>query len=111
MDFHQFHNGLRVLLNIDADEFLQATFGIDTKPADNSREWGVWTSFRDNPYRWFIRAPTDKAKAVFAIIEQRSEALKHRHKNGAPMFTADGTMLDDQGNRSIFDDIEEGESP
>lgn len=29
-----------------------------------------------------------------------------RHKNGAPMFSADGTMLDDKGNRSIFDDID-----
>lgn len=29
------------------------------------------------------------------------------HPNGAPMFSADGTMLDDKGNRSIFDDVDE----
>ncbi|MDO8534109.1 MAG: hypothetical protein Q7S17_05130 [Xanthobacteraceae bacterium] len=30
-----------------------------------------------------------------------------KHKNDAPMFAPDGTMLDDQGNRSIFDDVDE----
>lgn len=28
------------------------------------------------------------------------------HPNGAPMFTADGMLLDDQGGRSIFDDVD-----
>jgi hypothetical protein len=28
------------------------------------------------------------------------------HPNGAPMFAASGMMLDDQGNRSIFDDVD-----
>lgn len=30
-----------------------------------------------------------------------------KHDNGAPMFNADGMMLDDKGNRSIFDDVDE----
>jgi hypothetical protein len=33
-----------------------------------------------------------------------------RHKtypNGAKMYAKDGTMLDDKGNRSIFDDVDE----
>jgi hypothetical protein len=29
------------------------------------------------------------------------------HDNGARMFSDDGTMLDDAGNRSIFDDLDE----
>jgi hypothetical protein len=29
------------------------------------------------------------------------------YPNGAPMYAADGTMLDDQGNRSIFDDVDQ----
>ena len=29
------------------------------------------------------------------------------HANGAPMFDKSGMMLDDQGNRSIFDDVDE----
>lgn len=27
------------------------------------------------------------------------------HQNGAPKWTHDGTLLDDKGNRSIFDDL------
>ena len=34
-------------------------------------------------------------------------ALRH-YPGGAPMFDADGMMLDEAGNRSIFDDIDEG---
>jgi hypothetical protein len=30
-----------------------------------------------------------------------------RHANGRPVFAPDGTMLDDDGNRSIFDDVGE----
>jgi hypothetical protein len=29
------------------------------------------------------------------------------YPNGRPMFAPDGMMLDDQGNRSIFDDVDE----
>lgn len=29
------------------------------------------------------------------------------HPNGAPMFSSDGTMLDDKGGRSIFDDLDD----
>ena len=29
-----------------------------------------------------------------------------KHPNGAPMFSPTGTLLDDQGNRSIFDDVD-----
>lgn len=32
---------------------------------------------------------------------------EQKHPNGAPMYAPDGTMLDDQGNRSIFDDVAE----
>lgn len=28
------------------------------------------------------------------------------HPNGAPLFAPDGTMLDDKGNRSVFDDVD-----
>lgn len=29
-----------------------------------------------------------------------------QHPNGAPMFSRDGTLLDDRGKRSIFDDVD-----
>jgi hypothetical protein len=30
-----------------------------------------------------------------------------RYPNGGPMFADDGTMLDERGKRSIFDDVDE----
>ena len=30
-----------------------------------------------------------------------------KHPNGAPMYSRDGTMLDEHGNRSIFDDVDQ----
>lgn len=30
-----------------------------------------------------------------------------RHSNGAPMFAEDGTLLDERGNRSIFDYVDQ----
>lgn len=38
--------------------------------------------------------------------EYSKQALA-KHKNGAPKYARDGTMLDDKGNRSIFDDVDE----
>ncbi len=29
------------------------------------------------------------------------------YSNGAPMYSRDGTMLNDRGTRSIFDDVDE----
>lgn len=29
-----------------------------------------------------------------------------RHPNGKPMYSPDGTLLDDRGKRSIFDDVD-----
>lgn len=39
------------------------------------------------------------------IAYEAEAAMKH--KNGRPMFAPDGTMLDDKGNRSIFDDVDD----
>ena len=32
-------------------------------------------------------------------------AAFHKHPNGKPMFSRDGIMLDENGNRSVFDDV------
>lgn len=45
-----------------------------------------------------------RATKALALLPREPET----YPNGAPMFSADGTMLDDKGNRSIFDDIDEG---
>lgn len=41
-------------------------------------------------------------------LSDRTEPCEiSRYPNGAPMFAPDGMMLDDKGNRSIFDDVDE----
>jgi hypothetical protein len=42
----------------------------------------------------------EEVRALYA----EQAALKH--PNGKPMYAPDGTMLDDKGNRSIFDDVD-----
>lgn len=51
-----------------------------------------------------VDEPPDYGEAVRAAYEGQA-AMKH--DNGAPMFAPDGTMLDEKGNRSIFDDVDE----
>lgn len=47
--------------------------------------------------------PPDYGEAVRADYAEQA-AMKH--PNGAPQFAPDGTMLDEKGNRSIFDDVD-----
>lgn len=42
-----------------------------------------------------------------ASLARRIEQTSQRYPNGRPKFSLDGTMLDEKGNRSIFDDIDE----
>lgn len=51
-----------------------------------------------------MRPRTDKIKTLDETIPGwRNE----KHANGARQYADDGTMLDDRGNRSIFDDVNE----
>ena len=76
MTFAEFHNALRVLLNIDADEFLGAVLPDEEydgrQPDLKSAAWRLWDEFKENPHRWFIRAPDDQAQAIWKIIEGRT---------------------------------------
>lgn len=42
-----------------------------------------------------------------ATLAAYAEDAARRHPNGKPVFAKDGTMLDENGNRSIFDDVDE----
>jgi len=64
MRFEAFHNALRILRSIDQHEMVAAGALCD---GDQSG----WVRFRDDPYRWFITANDDQARAVWSIIEQR----------------------------------------
>ena len=69
MTLREFHNGLRVLLNIDAYEFMPAVYPQGTD--DQGAAFADWEAFRDNPHRWFIQAPDAKAQAIWKIVEGR----------------------------------------
>ena len=64
-EFRVFHNRLRILRNIDHDEFGQAAGYGDTRDCVPDEDW---RKFRDNPYTWFIQADTDKSQGVFEYI-------------------------------------------
>lgn len=51
-----------------------------------------------------VDEPPDYGEAACAAY---SEQAAMKHPNGAPKFAKDGTLLDDKGNRSIFDDVDE----
>lgn len=47
-------------------------------------------------------------KKIVRIVEdlRTDEERQAKYPNGKPMFSPDRTMLDDKGNRSIFDDVD-----
>ncbi len=56
--FRRFHNGLRILMNIDSHAF----------PGPSEE----WPAFRDNPWRYFITCDDTIAHALWTIIERRN---------------------------------------
>lgn len=59
-DAAQFHNRLRILMNIEAEDFANA--GLTFKQ---------WRDFDANPHRFFIRADDPTAAAIWRIVEAR----------------------------------------
>ena len=77
MTFDQFHNGLRVLLNIDGGDFLRAVYGPNHSIGDVAEVQNRdWCDFRDNPHEWFIRAPDAKAQAIWKIVAERTKGAE-----------------------------------
>jgi hypothetical protein len=62
MTFKEFHNGIRVLFNVDRHEIEDALGEI------TDREW---TRFRDHPHETFVKMPTDRAEILFAYLDTR----------------------------------------
>ena len=66
MSIDEFHNALRILLNIDMFELEDAgVIATDDKQA--------WHEFRDNPFRWFIYVEDAKADRLWEIMEKRMQ--------------------------------------
>ena len=64
MTYNEFHNALRVLMNIDADELENAGV-IDIGDAR------AWDTFSANPWDWFIRAGTERGMKLWRLMEER----------------------------------------
>ena len=80
MRLSEFHNALRILINLDAHDLEAA--GIIKRGDHNA-----WGTFRRDPFRWFIRADDETARKLFTLIERRAE----------PMFkTTEALRVDDE---------------
>lgn len=67
MRLEEFHNALRILINLDAHE-LEAAGVI---PRGDHNAFGI---FRRDPFRWFIRADDKTARKIFTLIERRQRS-------------------------------------
>ncbi|MBZ9600702.1 hypothetical protein [Phyllobacterium chamaecytisi] len=58
-----------------------------------------------------IKTESDRAERFvlrFVSEDVRTDDQRAtKHPNGFPVFSRDGTMLDEHGNRSIFDDVDQ----
>lgn len=64
LTLRRFHNALRILMNIDVDQFVAAGGSIVE-----------WTDFRDNPHLYFVRASDAVAEALWRIAEARQPVV------------------------------------
>lgn len=74
-----FHNRLRMLVNIDREEFDPGWGHTD---AD-------WMAFRENPWRFFILADDNVAAHIWAVMESRAQARAVEPPITAPHPSAD----------------------
>ena len=63
MRLAEFHNALRILINLDRDDLEGA--GIIKRGDHNS-----WGTFHRDPFRWFIRTDDETARKLFTLIER-----------------------------------------
>ena len=55
-----------------------------------------------------IKTYSELAKIEILRIDVRTDEQRAaKHDNGAHMWSPDGTLLDEHGNRSIFDDVDQ----
>jgi hypothetical protein len=69
MTLREFHNGLRILLNIDSPEFYAAIDPEQKQPRGLLVD--EWLKFSNDPYKWFIRAGDAQVDGLWTIIERR----------------------------------------
>lgn len=62
--------------------------------------------------KYFIVRSSDPDEEYYAEKRRDMDELtpnwrEMKHENGKPMFASNGKMLDENGNRSIFDDVDD----
>lgn len=70
----QFHNRLRILLNIEEDDLKRVGAGVD--PDTNRIRFDFVEAFIADPFRTFIRADDATAAAIWSIVEAREAKRK-----------------------------------
>lgn len=70
----EFHNALRILLNIDFRDLVQA--GIL-----QSHDQAHWEQFHRDPFRYFIRADDTTVERLWDCIESRQPRAKLTMRN------------------------------
>jgi len=68
-DAAQFHNRLRILLNIEEHELMEVGAGID--PDTYQIRTDFFDQFLADPFHTFIRADDATAAAIWSIVEAR----------------------------------------
>ena len=69
MTLAEFLNGIRVLWNIDADEYLPC---INQEDREYFGDNLLWLRFAGDPQRTFSGLPSQDQQRVFALIERKN---------------------------------------
>ncbi len=64
LSIEEFHNGLRILLNLDFDDLAKAGV-FEVSQIDR------WQQFQRDPFRFFIRTDEETADALWRLIQER----------------------------------------
>lgn len=68
MSFADFHNGLRILINLDLPDLWDVGLFTESNAVTNK---DGWLSFRDNPWRYLITASDRQAAMIGAAMQKR----------------------------------------
>jgi hypothetical protein len=71
LNLADFHNRLRILRSIDADEFVAAAREVED--GASLRLPGAFQRFAAQPFDFFLRSDDQSVDALWRLIERRSE--------------------------------------
>jgi hypothetical protein len=69
MTLEQFLNGIRILWNIGADEYLAC---INKEDREYFGDESLWGQFATSPHKTFAALPDQDQRRIFALIERRN---------------------------------------